>query len=233
MLTNDRFKGLDWVKKKPSDYKPVTVVGVGGIGSWITMLLTKIQSNITIIDDDKVELHNIGGQLLSYKEIGNYKVDAIRSSCLHFNGDYSVKNMITRLNEDNYFRITNSQVVFGCVDNMQTRKFIAKKIQQGLDVIFIDGRLLAECYQIYVVTKDNVEEYLNNAIFDDDEVLHTPCSVKQTAHAAAMIASDMIGIYTNILSNIVNNANIRSIPYYIEYDIPSMIRKTEGKIDII
>ena len=85
--------------------------------------------------------------------------------------------------------------------------------------IFIDGRLRAEQMQIFCVTPDNIEEYEKH-LFDDSEVEDAPCTLKQTSHSAAMIASHMVAFFTNHLTN--NNAKDieRNVPFLWEYFIP-------------
>ena len=85
--------------------------------------------------------------------------------------------------------------------------------------IFIDGRLRAEQMQIFCVTPNNIEAYEAH-LFDDTEVEDAPCTLKQTSHSAAMIASHMVAFFTNHLTN--NNAKDieRNVPFLWEYFIP-------------
>ncbi|KKK73235.1 hypothetical protein LCGC14_2895880, partial [marine sediment metagenome] len=57
---------------------PIAVVGAGGIGSWTTLALTRMGCNdITVIDFDKVEAHNVGSQIFTEDDIGKTKVEAL------------------------------------------------------------------------------------------------------------------------------------------------------------
>ena len=57
---------------------------------------------------------------------------------------------------------------------------------------FIDGRLTAEQLQIYCVKYQDIERYRTEALFSDSDVPDAPCTMKQTSHVAAMIASYMV-----------------------------------------
>ena len=77
-----------------------------------------------------------------------------------------------------------------------------------------------EQLQIFCVTPDRIEEYERDHLFDDSEVEDAPCTMKQTSHSAAMIASHMVGLFTNHITNIYEREIIRDIPFYYEYFIP-------------
>ena len=81
-------------------------------------------------------------------------------------------------------------------------------------------RLTMEQLQIFCVTPDRIEEYEREHLFDDSEVEDAPCTMKQTSHSAAMIASHMVGLFTNHITNIYEREIIRDIPFYYEYFIP-------------
>ena len=78
MAIGTRFSGLDWaerinhLKKYYPDaaiLQPV-VIGAGGIGSWLSILLSRIGVQPMIIDYDTIENHNLGGQLFKESQIG-------------------------------------------------------------------------------------------------------------------------------------------------------------------
>jgi hypothetical protein len=126
--------------------------------------------------------------------------------------------------------------MFSGFDNMQARKdmfnnFIVYvnswKEDGGSETpIFIDGRLSAEQLQIFCVTPDKIEEYKKH-LFNDDEVEDAPCTFKQTSHAAAMIASHMVGFFTNHYTNNVIGEIVRDVPFKWEYFIANDFLKVE------
>ena len=43
--------------------EPITIIGVGAIGSWTTLALAKMGfQNLTVFDDDKVSIENMNSQ---------------------------------------------------------------------------------------------------------------------------------------------------------------------------
>lgn len=85
--------------------------------------------------------------------------------------------------------------------------------------IFIDGRLEMEQLQIFCVTPNNIEKY-EATLFDDNAVEEIPCTMKQTSHSAAMIATLMTSFFTNHLTNVREGMEVREVPFYHEFFIP-------------
>ena len=108
----------------------ITVVGCGGTGSYVVTQLAKmaialrelkdIELFVTVIDDDKVEEHNIGRQLFSPSDIGHPKANIIVSRVNRFYG----LDWITKI--ERVTKRIDSNIVITCVDNVATRKLIAK-----------------------------------------------------------------------------------------------------------
>ena len=121
------------------------------------------------------------------------------------------------------------QHMFAGFDNMEARKTMYERWKSLIDpdkaseFIFIDGRLLAEQLQIFTIKGDDLEKqklYETEHLFSDADVADGPCSFRQTTHVAALIASLMVGTYTNHISNCVEGSNIRSTPFLLEYFVP-------------
>ena len=119
--------------------------------------------------------------------------------------------------------------VFSAFDNMKARKDMFEawkayleewKSDGGSDTpVFIDGRLTMEQLQIFCVTPDKISEYEAH-LFDDSEVPDAPCTLKQTSHSAAMIASHMVAFFTNHIANNNIGETDRALPFMWEYFIP-------------
>ena len=231
---SSRFKDAPWFPKEETN---VIVGGAGGIGSWLTLMLSRAGFYPVVYDFDRLEGHNLAGQLYTKKdaEIGALKVDALKGLCKHF-ADTDITVMAEKYTKDS---MTHSYV-FSAFDNMQARKdmFAAwkeyvkeweefKSVADAAHIpnipnnepIFIDGRLTAEQMQIFCVTPDKIEEYEKH-LFDDSEVEEAPCTMKQTSHSAAMIASHMTGFFTNHMTNNAEKDKVRNVPFLWEYFIP-------------
>lgn len=132
-----------------------------------------------------------------------------------------------------------SEFMFSCFDNMKARKVFFenwfkyasefKEEQENLnkiepdhtviEPILFDLRLGFSNMEIYCVTLDKVEQY-KETLFDDSEVEDLPCTLKQTSHCAAMIASHTVAFFTNHMHNIYEGEKDFIIPFKWDYIIP-------------
>ena len=230
-----RFSGASWFEAAKG--VSATIAGVGGIGSWTSLLLSRISQTIriTLYDDDNVEVVNLAGQMFSSNQVGLRKVYAAQEVIRYFSGSYC--------NAAPY-RIASTTSIYDNIvicgfDNMEARKILyrlwkaraksAPVAEQG-DFLFIDGRMNAEEFQIFSIVGDddyNMKRYEEEFLFSDAEVAPAVCSYKQTTYCASMIASFMINSLVNFLSN-KNLENMpRQVPFYINYDAQLMHLKLE------
>lgn len=213
----NRFKDAPWFPERDE----VTMIGgAGGIGSWLTFFLNKAGFKTIVYDFDTIEEHNLGGQLFRQNDVGDTKVNAIYKIVNEFCGQ-----QVTTFNE----RITGDSpthyFMFSAFDNMQARKDLFEVWKRSIPncpvtPIYLDGRLTMEQLQIFCVTPENMEQYEKDYLFNDSEVEDAPCTMRQTSHSAAMIASHMVGFFTNHITNIYERDIIREVPFYYEYFIP-------------
>lgn len=233
---SSRFKDAPWF---PKEETAIIVGGAGGIGSWLSLLLSRAGFYPIVYDYDRLEEHNLAGQLYTKLDAENntLKVDALKGLCKNF-ADTDITVMNERYTKDSM----SHHYVMSAFDNMQARKDMfeawcdyvrewedfnktLKAGEEGFNEfstytpIFIDGRLTAEQMQIFCVTPDRIEEYKKH-LFDDSEVEDAPCTMKQTSHSAAMIASHMVGFFTNHMTNNAEQDSVRAVPFMWEYFIP-------------
>lgn len=215
-----RFKDALWFPKEEMDTQCI-VGGAGGIGSWLTLLLARAGFNPTVFDHDVLEEHNMGGQLYDSISVGKNKVVALSTIVKDFSGT-EIDILASKYDETSVAHT----YMFSGFDNMLARKHMFENFVQyvegydGVETpIYIDGRLSAEQLQIFCVTPDRIEMYKNH-LFNDSEIEDAPCTLKQTSHAAAMIASHMVGFFTNHYANNVIGEQIREVPFKWEYLIP-------------
>jgi molybdopterin/thiamine biosynthesis adenylyltransferase len=220
----NRFKDLIWFNAINS--LNCVIGGCGGIGSWLSLLLSRLDMKIYLYDFDRIEPHNVGGQLFKMRDVGSYKALSMSNTLLEFSGA-DCNYRLERYTKDSI----KGSIMFSAFDNMQARKTMFENFKNFVSVtdnnspsyikpIFIDGRLGAEYFEIYCVTKDKIEEY-EKTLFDDSEVQDLPCTAKQTSHTAAMIAANMVGFFTNHISNCTTNSDERVVPFKYIYSIPN------------
>ena len=90
-------------KVKTIQSKKVLVIGLGGVGSYATEALVRSGiSNITIVDNDKIQLSNLNRQLMAYhSNIGNYKTDEIEKRISSINPQCKITKHTEFINLEN------------------------------------------------------------------------------------------------------------------------------------
>ncbi len=229
-----RFSGAAWFNYVHST--DILVAGVGGIGSWLAFMLSRLNpAHITLIDDDQVDASNMAGQLFRSSDIGRPKVDAVKDIIQCFSRYYQVHTFNRRINSND----TVPKILMCGFDNMEARKAAYQCWKRGLeylseaeraDALFIDGRLSAETLQVFCISGDApyyMQEYEANWLFSDAEAESTVCSYKQTSYCANLIASMMTNLFVNWCTNHCNPLVDRSLPFMTEYAAEQMYLKTE------
>lgn len=229
-----RFSGAIWYNEIQK--KTILLAGIGGIGSYVGFLLSRMKPNIIIIyDPDRVEEANLSGQLYGLEDLGSFKTEAIRKLMANYSNYTSVWSISNFFNE-----YTDPSDIMICgFDNMKARRLFfdkwkehvnTKSEDQRKDCLFIDGRLSAEEFQIFCIRGDdeyNISRYSNNYLFSDEEADATVCSYKQTTFMANMIASFMVNLFVNFVANQCNPVIDRDLPFYTSYNAETMFYKTE------
>lgn len=213
-----RFSELMW-------YDPdhdIIVGGVGGIGSWLAMLLGRAGYRLYLFDDDTIDETNMAGQLYPVSSIGQNKAQAIKEAIWNYSNNHGVETL-GRYEESS----EACPITFSCFDNMKARKTLFENWAAQEDrSIFIDGRMLAESFQVFAVVKGREDEY-RATLFEDGDVQEQPCSAKATSHTAAIIGGVMMSILTNHMSNIKLDMNIREVPFKTTFEIPLLMFNVE------
>lgn len=219
-----RFSEAPWLNYLQNAH--IILVGVGGIGSWVSLCLARIGCPVTLFDADLFETHNMGGQLLTTNDIGSNKARAVADTChLLVGGGTRIVVEEVMYTKDSY----TCPIIIAAVDSMEARKIIFEKwykiYKDVPEAILIDGRLLAEDYQVYGVTPDRAEAY-KSTLFSDAEIPTENCSLKSTTHCSLGIASDIVGILTNHAANMVTKKEgyeVRDVPFKIVKSIPNFL----------
>ncbi len=105
----------------------VLIIGAGGLGSPAAMYLAcSGVGNITIVDDDTVDLTNLQRQIMhSTERIGQAKVLSAQSTLAQLNPAVQVQALQTRADAKLLQSlVAQADVVLDCCDNFQTRQAI-------------------------------------------------------------------------------------------------------------
>src|SRR5512138_700999 len=119
----DFWRQMDIVTPTDLEKFPVTIIGVGGIGSPTALALSKMGvQNITIYDDDDVEDHNLPNQMYRISDLGKSKVEGTRDICNDFAG------LNIDIHKERFENQPISGIVISGVDTMKSREIIWKRM---------------------------------------------------------------------------------------------------------
>ena len=140
-----RFSSAIWfdeIKKQE-----VVIAGLGGIGSWLSLLLSRLQmKGMYLFDMDIVDISNVSGQLYKTYNVGKRKTASITDIIREFSSNYATSSF----DEYNNHSMTSNIMICG-FDNMEARKtfyynwkkrvnFIRKKCPL-MDLLWMQRRL--------------------------------------------------------------------------------------------
>lgn len=132
----------------------ILIVGVGGIGSYLTRELHKLllneqiklkENSITLLDFDEVEIKNIKYQNFNNADIGKNKAKVLSER-------YCLGCINAELTRDE--QLKPYDFIICCVDNAQTRKLIFEHCFKN-DKYFIDTRAEGRAVAIFTAHRDN------------------------------------------------------------------------------
>lgn len=223
-----RFKDAPWYKP---NVKTIicTIGGVGGIGSWLSLLLGRSGYNLQIWDLDTVDEVNMGGQLYAEEHIGDPKVLAVKDILKNLSPLTKIHFVNDRMTEETLRTTVPTSSIFSCFDHMEPRYMLSEYWHTRclpLDTeynpsIFIDGRMEAESAMIYCVTDEGSYQKYRSELFEDDKVPDAPCSFRATSHMPAILAGYMTALFNNFITNKTAGEQIREVPYKMEIELPT------------
>lgn len=226
-----RWGGADWADQQ----RDIMLIGVGGIGSWLALSLSRIGHSLYLIDGDVVDETNVtGGQMYKMSDVGDNKVNSVFNICR----EMGCIAPITPIS--NMFTATTGMIniCITALDNMEARKLAftiwLEEINYSLggkhldDCLFMDGRLLLENMEILTIHANNpeqVEKYKKEYLFSDEEVEELDCTTKQSTFGAMTIAGLMTATLCNWLTNRKLDMEFRAVPFYQRLYMPLFSNK--------
>jgi len=212
MNTQNSFSGASWYELAKN--QTVLIIGLGGVGSWLSLFLSRIGCDIVTFDFDTVEERNIGGQLYGIEQINKTKEEAIADVLANFTGKTVVSE--GKYEEDS----VDHHIVFCCADDMDIRKLSFEKwkkysktiTDEEVIPIFFEARMQMEYLEVYSVIKGRNEENYIKTLFPNDEAAELVCNIKATSHTGAITASMMTQEFINHVTNCKNKSNEREVP---------------------
>lgn len=182
---------LDFLNPDVVDIPNVTIIGCGGIGSYVAYYLAQMGvTNLTVWDRDKVAEHNVSNQNFTLSQVGQFKVDAIRDAIIEKTGE--------TINVKRQFFNSESQIDDGIVilatDSIASRELVYNVIKDVPEITYmIDGRLGGELCTVLSIdmTDSEQKKFYESTIFPSDEAEGLPCTGKAIIYVAARIAAEI------------------------------------------
>ena len=213
-----RFSGLPWAEYMKNI--TVSLVGCGGIGSNAAVTIARLGiMKLNIFDFDTVEDINMAGQLFKIAHIGNSKVSATAEVLNEFT-NVEVFALQTRVTKETLL----TKITVCGLDSMAARKEVFEswydRYKGNQNAFFVDCRMSVDTAQLYCFTGDDevrIKDYMENALFSDEEAEPTLCSAKQTTY----IAFRMAAMAAEAIVDFVNRTYVNKfsfLPYFVEYD---------------
>lgn len=197
---------------------PVIMVGCGGIGTPTVLNLAKAGfENITLIDPDSVEDHNLPNQFFRLSDLERKKVDALKDMVLDFS-DCFVK-IIPEFFENQPL----SGIVVSGVDSMKSRQAIWSRVKYNVEVpLYVDGRIGGEILQVFTIRPSQIEdiELYEKHLFPDEEAEELPCTARAIIYTGSVIGGSIVSQVKKWLKN-------EQYYRYISFDLKTMTIVTQ------
>jgi molybdopterin/thiamine biosynthesis adenylyltransferase len=213
-----RHQSIKWLNQEDLFKKNVLIVGMGAIGNELlkNMVLLGI-GNISIIDYDKIEIHNLTRSVLFREEdIGKSKVEIAKNRAKELNPDTRIK--IQTYNDDFYniidFKFLNQfDAVFSAVDNFEARIklhrlcFLSKVdfYNAGIDSQFVNVEYYP--YKNFLSTYSCFECNLNEKIYQNIQKKYSCGWIERSAKIMNKIPTTIIT--SSIASSIMLSCFLR------------------------
>lgn len=208
----------------------VTIIGLGGIGSWTAELIARIGCpRIIIMDHDIVELHNCANQNYAYPDdIGKPKVEATKKkleAIATWHASYGRNMDIVALQERATDRTIMQGIVVVAVDSGQARKdiFHFSTTFNPAIPLYIEAGAAENKGRVQVLVphdKDQVKPYLKYLEAATSGNTPMPC-----------VSPFMGGQFASIIANFIVRFNEGWIPEsllqsYITYELNPSVETT-------
>ncbi len=105
----------------------IVLCGAGALGSLMADNLVRHGAHqLTAIDSDRIEIHNVGTQIYGQEDIGAFKVEVLRSHCFRCTG-VEITIHAKRLDENNIRKfLKGADLVIDTFDNSSSRKIVTE-----------------------------------------------------------------------------------------------------------
>ena len=193
---------LDLVPKEIEEME-VAIIGCGGLGSFLALMLVKTGiKELTLIDYDKVEEHNLPTQMFRQRDVGKLKVEALKEQLL----EHAPAEINVSISSEKYTNKNKliADVYFVCVDSMKARQDIFESTRMNFSAKYlVDLRMGGLSYEIYQCDLEDEEskKLYKSTLLDDKDIPNLSCTAKATVFIASLMAGEVVSLYRLYLKN--------------------------------
>jgi sulfur carrier protein ThiS adenylyltransferase len=175
-----------------------TIVGVGAIGRQVALQLAAMGiASLQLVDFDTVEESNLASQGYLEEDLGEFKVQATANQCWKINRMLTICRVIERFKRS--LKVGN--VVFACVDKIETRKLLWDAVKDKVE-FWCDGRMTAEVLRVLTACDPPSRKHYPVTLFSSSEAYAGSCTAKTTIYSANVAAGLMIAQFTKWLRDL-------------------------------
>jgi molybdopterin/thiamine biosynthesis adenylyltransferase len=131
------YRGREQIEALAS--RNLVICGAGALGSLMTDNLARQGfRRLTVVDFDRVELHNTGTQLFGKGDVGAFKVDVLKAHCFRNTG-IEITTHSKRLDERTVKKfLAGADVVIDTLDNAESRRLVSEYcLRAALDCLHL------------------------------------------------------------------------------------------------
>jgi len=209
----------------------VAVIGVGGLGSTVSIFLTVAGvGRLTIVDSDRVALSDLNRQILyTTEDIGEEKVFRAALKLRKMNPNVHITPINEKIDKDNvYAIIRNADMVIDCLDNWKSRLILNKACIEE-NKILIHGGIKGLSGQVMVIIprKTPCLNCITRKIEEEEEeipVLGTTASI-----IGSIQATEAIKLITGYGKPVIGKIIIYD-GYYMELEHVGVTRRPDCEV---
>jgi sulfur carrier protein ThiS adenylyltransferase len=182
------------------------VIGVGAIGRQVAIQLAATGvSEMTLVDDDHVDVVNLAVQGYAQVDLGSTKVGATAEWCQLLN-----PGLVTHTHCEKFRRSSAKTLdcfdqqaarklaVFCCVDSIATRAVVWETVKPRA-AVYVDGRMSAEVVRVLASDAPMADTSYPATLFAPERAFAGSCTAKSTIYSASIAAGLMLAQFTRWL----------------------------------
>lgn len=198
-METDRYSRQNFLVNRDALTEPILIVGAGAIGSFTTIILSKLGylGQITVVDNDTVEEHNLPNQFYKNSDLSKHKVVALTDLCrqMSHNTPIAIPGRLESVPDG----ITT---LILAVDNMESRIALFKSFyEQPTKKYLFDTRMGGDDMRIYSIDMNNTEHVslFQDTLYTDQEASQAACTNQSLIYNVSVVSGLLVNQIKKVL----------------------------------